>query len=78
MNVSFSFFPHFHILNIQGSPCSRVTPSANDVTCQIYNLHCSQTYRPGASSEGGTPVPISNTVVKPFSADGSASYGVLE
>ncbi len=32
----------------------------------------------GASGDGGTPVPIPNTAVKPVSADGSSPLGVRE
>ena len=32
----------------------------------------------GVSRKGGTPVPIPNTAVKPFSADGSAACAVRE
>ena len=37
-----------------------------------------QSFSLGASSDGGTPVPIPNTEVKPVSADGSTAYAVPE
>ena len=47
-------------------------------TCKLFlsSFQSTRSFNLGVSSEGGTPVPIPNTVVKPFSADGSAACAV--
>ena len=52
--------------------------SATLSAISIVNLFSVKTFFPGLDSEGETPVPIPNTAVKPFSANGTARGTVWE